>query len=433
MMTHRPTDSIGIAGRTIQPARWGLATLSLIVAVLPGLPGCLPAPPPNGGGGGGELNTSDPTNGGASYIQSSACGACHADKKALVGLHGHSQMLHPLSGGPPVYPPEATRAGVPNPPDSLAWTDVSFVIGGYLRGAKFVDSMGYLMTDGVEGFNTAWNLDFLPNGTVAGFSSNLPSQVTPLPYDCFRCHTTGPSSQGHQNNLPGILGTWAEPGVQCEACHGPGSRHPANAPANIYINSEASFCGTCHTNGGDPNIIAAQDGYIANYAQYPELLASPHASFRCITCHDPHTSVEYEPNAAFTNTCRNCHATQTMALHDGIIFVRGDYVETMSCVSCHMPFASKVATTASPAVVGPLGRMADNRSHIFFVNTGNVDYTAMFTPNGTQVVKDSNGQAAVTVDFVCIRCHNGIGRAFALTVKSASEIAQGIHTKVPPQ
>ena len=50
-------------------------------------------------------------------------------------------------------------------------------------------------------------------------------------------------------------------------------------------------------------------------------------------------------------------------------------------------------------------------------------YTRLF-----QVVKDANGKAAVTIDFVCLRCHNTEnGFPFRLTLKSASEIARGIH------
>ena len=46
-----------------------------------------------------------------------------------------------------------------------------------------------------------------------------------LPYDCGACHTTGYSTQGNQDGRAGMVGTFAFPGVQCEACHGAGSLH----------------------------------------------------------------------------------------------------------------------------------------------------------------------------------------------------------------
>ena len=44
------------------------------------------------------------------------------------------------------------------------------------------------------------------------------------PYNCGTCHTTGYNPEG-ENELPGIVGTWAEPGIRCEECHGPGAGH----------------------------------------------------------------------------------------------------------------------------------------------------------------------------------------------------------------
>jgi hypothetical protein len=137
--------------------------------------------------------------------------------------------------------------------------------------------------------------------------------------------------------------------------------------------------------------------------------------------------VAYARDQAIIKDCKDCHPNQNMALHDGLVFTRGDYVETLSCASCHMPYAGKSAASASAAVVGPYGRMGDIRTHLFFINTNNVNYTGMFSADGKSVLKDANGKASVTVDFVCVRCHNGIGNAFALMVDSASGIAVGLH------
>ena len=96
-----------------------------------------------------------------------------------------------------------------------------------------------------------------------------------------------------------------------------------------------------------------------------------------------------------------------------------------------MPYATKSAAAAGEDVVGADGRMGDIRTHIWYINTDMVDYTAMFSADGTTVKKDANGKASVTVDFVCLRCHSDTGNAFALTVRSASDIALEIHETVP--
>lgn len=385
---------------------------------------CPFAPLPNGDDAENGLNTTDPTNGGAEYIGSATCAACHPTYAEKHRIHGHSQKLQKLSGSAPTYPDEGTRAGIPNPPDGKAWTDITYVIGGYYRKGRFIDSDGYVMTDGVDGVNTQWNLDFPPTGTVAGWTTYSSSQVDPKPYghSCFKCHTTGPSEDGNQDDLVGIQGTFAEPGVQCEACHGPGSRHAPNPPRNIYVNDKAEFCGACHSRGDDMNVIPVKGGFIRHHEQYQELLASPHAGLRCITCHATHTSTAYDRDNAIINDCSACHAGQDLAFHEGKVFERGDYVETVRCESCHMPYATKSATAATEDVVGAMGaRMGDIRTHIFNINRIMVGFNAMFDDDGNSVKKDANGQAAVTLDFVCLRCHNGKGNAFALSLRTPGD------------
>lgn len=384
-------------------------------------------------------NTTDRTNADASYIGSEACGACHQDIEAQQAIHGHAFKLNRVQGVPPEFPPEGDRAGVPNPPDGIDWSQVSYVIGGYTKKARFIDLDGFIYITGTNGLATQWNLDFPPNGTVPGFVNYETGRTTPKPYDfsCFVCHTTGPQPPDEDNpqfqdNRPGFAGTWQEAGIQCEACHGPGSNHvPNTAARDAFVDTSARFCGECHNRpfDSDGSVILASNGYIKHHEQYPELLASGgHAGFDCITCHDPHVSAVYDPQNAIRQGCTDCHPNQTMALHSGKTFVRGDYSEVLSCESCHMPYATRSGSNATAATVGDFGRMGDTRTHIFRIDTSESDYTTMFNDDMTEVVKDSNGQAAVTVDFVCLRCHNGIGNVFELTLESASTIASGIHS-----
>jgi hypothetical protein len=409
-----------------------VAATAVVIALTSGQ-GCpLGAPPPDD-----EPvynNTTDRTNGNARFLGSAACRACHPDTDDLQRLHGHAHMLKPVLGAPPSYPPQAARAGVPTPPPGFDWSQVSYVIGGYLRKANFVNQDGYVLTSGTTGMDTQWNLPLALTGEPAHFVPYQPGDASlqPYNYSCFVCHTTGPqppsaANPRFQDNRPGMAGTWVEAGVQCEACHGPGSNHVPNPEArDIYVNTSAAFCGECHSRpfGSGGQVIQAANGYIQNYQQYGELLASGgHSGFECVTCHDPHVSVNYDRGRALRQTCTGCHEGFNMALHEGITFVSGDYVERVSCQSCHMPPATLSASFAEPGG----SRIADMRTHIFRINTENVNYTGMFTPDLRQVRKDADGRAAVTVDFVCLRCHHGTGSAFALTVTSASEVARVMH------
>lgn len=390
-------------------------------------------------------NTADPTNNGAKYIGSASCKACHPGVAEEFRLSGHAYKLNRITDGAPQYPDQADRAGGFEPPEGKTWQDIAYVIGGYIRKARFVTLDGYVMTDGVDGVHTQWNLDFPANGTEAGWVAYEPDRTEPKPYaeSCFRCHTTGPQpfDENHptfQDNRPGMMGTFAEPGVQCEACHGPGSNHIPNPSArDMFVDVANDRCKACHTRpyGDDSGKILASGGFIKHHEQWPELKASGgHSSFTCTTCHDAHRGTNYDDkDKAIRNKCEACHADQNMALHEGKVYVRGNYVEELDCTSCHMPYATKsgsktVIELTDPATGGTVtARIGDMRTHIFRIDTRNVDYTAMFNDDMTEVVRDAQGRAAVTVDFVCLRCHNGTGNAFPLAISSAATIATGMH------
>ena len=242
---------------------------------------------------------------------------------------------------------------------------------------------------------------------------------------CTACHVEVPN--GH-----------ADAGVDCESCHGPGSGHFTTADSAVQIDISRIFidpdgaqtCNACHTRStaDASDVILAADGFILAQQQATELTASGgHATFNCGYCHEPHGSVTHDLAGAIRNDCTVCHTVQTMAGHGGDVFVSGDYTEALRCESCHMPFATRAASNAGADVVGVAGRMGDTRTHIFRIDTAPQDYTAFLSADGTQVNRDTEGRAAVTVDFVCLRCHNGLGNVFNLSVARAAEIAGRIH------
>jgi hypothetical protein len=408
--------------------------LPLLGTVLAGS-GCVPMAPPEDDGPYFN-NTTDPTNAGATYVGADACIACHSTVGETHSLHGHAHALTRVQGQPPSFPTAATRASVPNPPDGFTWGDISYVIGGYARAAHFIDNDGFVLTTGVDQVNTQWNLSVPPNGTASGFVPFRPDADSPLEYSfsVFERQTTGalpqdPDSPEFQDNRPGITGTWSDEGVQCEACHGPGSNHlPNPAARDIFVGSQASACGKCHAQNDDPGIILAEAGFIRPYQQWAELLASGgHSSFACTTCHSPHASTAYDRQNAIRNECAVCHSGQDLAFHEGAIFVRGDYTEELTCVSCHMSFATMEASFAGVEIVGPEGRMGDTRTHIFRINSQSADGSVLFTADGTQVIEDEAGEAALTLDFVCSRCHNGIGNAPLFPATVLPGIAANMH------
>lgn len=399
---------------------------------------CIPSPTNNVTG---YANTTDPTNNGASYIGSSACRSCHTDIAELDALHGHGQALKMVTGSAPSYPAGATRAGVPVVPNGMTFMDVSYLQGGYTHNAFYIDTDGYILTDGVLGAHAQYVLEMPGIGRTAGLAEYLP-EVTdrkPFSFECIRCHTVGPQPVSAENpmtqdNRPGIEGTWIEAGVQCEACHGPGSKHVGNTSArNLFVDTSIDLCQRCHLSGDDANVVAVSNGFVASNTQVAELKASGgHASFDCGYCHDPHTSVTYDRERALRNACTSCHSDMNMAAHEGAVFTRGDYTEVLSCESCHMPYAGLSGTAAPESVVGPDGHVGDIRSHVFRIVTNVTTMAENLNADSTALAKDAQGRAGITVDVVCARCH-GAGAteensAFEIDNDLARQIAGNLHT-----
>lgn len=385
-------------------------------------------------------NVTDKTNRGASYLTSNGCRACHSGFYDTHMRHPHAQALKRVTGGAPAFPPPAD--GVPVPPDGFAWSDISYMLGGYIKRAVFFDANGYALTTGLTGKNTEWNLPNPPAGTGAQFGPHLPTAAAPTPFDgsSIQSYTTGgmpqdPANPMFQENRPGFLGTWVEPGVQCEACHGPGGNHAPNPGArDLFVDPNgAQTCNACHSRpyGTTSRDILAAEGFVRPLSQAQELAASGyHARFACGLCHESHRSLTYDRENAIRNDCSACHGEMNMALHEGKVFRRASdgYTETLTCISCHMPFATLAGTAAPASLVGPQARVGDTRTHIFRISSENIDYTGFLTPDGTKVRLDAEGMAAVTVDFVCLRCHNEMALPnIPFNVDRASEIAPNVH------
>jgi len=354
------------------------------------------------------------------YVGSQACMGCHNVVNPNTGYNiwseymtsGHPYKLNAVNNAPPVYPPN-TSPGVPNPPPGTNWSDYDWVIGGYGWKARFV------LPDG-KVFNTTQEVQY--NLETMGWVPYNFGQTVIYNYNCFKCHTTGPDPSGSWNGNPAdSLGTFSEPGIRCEGCHGPGSDHIANPTVHPPIQGEdlqITRCGDCHQRGGTTNNIPASGGYIQHHEQINEMRASKHGDgnspdLTCASCHETHVPLRYPdatPEEGIKTTCQTCHPNKEILLNG--------QPKNIDCVDCHMAPASK---SAVGLVVGN-SRRGDVKTHIMGINTNAVDYTAMFNTGGTAVLLDGDGLAAVTLDFVCLRCHT------TEDVTWASGYAMDIHT-----
>ena len=377
--------------------RWIVLSIAvlLIAAVLagcasePGPQGPVGPPGPPGPEGPqgppGEPGSSGSSSGGgsspvvATYVGGTTCGGCHPDIYDTFQKSGHAWILNPVSEGKaPDYPFTRTL----QLPEGISWSDVSYVVGGYEWKARFLDQQGYLVTGDAAQFN-------LPNDNleIEGALVDYHAGESELSYDCGACHTTGYSPNGHQNDLAGIAGSWQEPGVQCEACHGPGSLHAQNPQGvQMKINTDAELCESCHIPGGSQD-MNTKNGFILHKDSYGGMFLGKHNALDCVECHDPHAGVAQLREAKVQTTvalCEDCHMEearyQKVAAHQKL---------GLDCFKCHMPLMIESAW-ADPNI-----NTADVRTHAMSIDPTQIN----------QIDQSGSYLTQVSLSFACKPCH----------------------------
>ncbi|MBN1572241.1 MAG: hypothetical protein JW984_03475 [Deltaproteobacteria bacterium] len=98
--------------------------------------------------------------------------------------------------------------------------------------------------------------DFVKKTRHPGAFDTLRENKRQFEPECFSCHTTGYRMPGGFTNLytAGEL-----IGVQCEACHGPGSRHVLDTKVNMKKTPTEKDCVTCHDIENDDNFVYSTD------------------------------------------------------------------------------------------------------------------------------------------------------------------------------
>ena len=201
-----------------------------------------------------------------------------------------------------------------------------------------------------------------------GFDSPRPETRRKVDYDCMGCHNSYPRiPAGHDQpgSEPAYLAELPT-GIDCQRCHGPGSKHVAAAskkgtivnPAKLSADRQLEVCMQCHletTSTRLPSIIRRFDRPPFAYTPGEPLseyqLAVDHApgtgredkfevvnaayrmrqskcylkspAMTCTTCHDPHGESKKAE-------CGSCHSNSSLA-------ALPNHGPGAGCVGCHMP------------------------------------------------------------------------------------------------
>lgn len=314
------------------------------------------------------------------YVGSEKCFECHMEQFNYWQASGHPWKLRKVE--------KARYAKLPLPP-GYSWDDISYVIGGANKKARFIDKKGYIITSAKDGSEakTQYNIE---DGSWSFYHKGEKK-----PYKCGPCHMTAYSKDGHQDGLEGMIGTWKEDGIGCEECHGPGAAHlKEQNKQTIVINRSPNLCGKCHQRGGQGPEPPAKGGFIRHHEQINELKAGIHKDLTCLDCHNPHQRA-----ILAKDNCAECHDEIAAS------FAKNRHgLQDTRCVECHMPKATKSAISVASYI-------GDVRTHLFKINTD--PKASMFKEVEKDGKKVTYAQGFVTVEYACLSCHGSRDKEWA--------------------
>jgi hypothetical protein len=300
------------------------------------------------------------------YVGSATCARCHANTYESFMQTWHPNMLRPAD--------EAIILGdfASQDPDlTFSRDDVSWVIGGQYKQRYLTESEGelYVLPSEWNVVTREWVAYVRGEWSINSDEAQI-LRMRPYGQYCAGCHTTGydPTTQ-----------TWVEPGVLCEACHGPGADHVASTgdktkittPSKLDFQQQVEVCAQCHSRGvdstgdfpfpvgyhpggptqlGEVFILSTNpddfwpDGTAKrHHMQYHDWKQGEHQeSVSCIFCHNSPSvgETDHQTRMVGNERCLVCHEGQTdLAAH---IPFMAEAVDQVDCTDCHMPQVSKL-------------------------------------------------------------------------------------------
>jgi hypothetical protein len=309
------------------------------------------------------------------YVGDASCASCHpaisASQKSTsmrqTTVHPedadllHSNPLLNFSFGPYRYliktsgktSTYSVTDGKQTQSGTLLWT---FGTGRVGQSYIFKKDDGKLYEARVTYFHSLKALDFTPDRALKSAGSLDEAMDRTVDESevsrCLACHTTA-SATGRKPDQKNLI-----PGVTCEACHGPASKHVSAMklakatgdldvgalaifnPARLSPTDSVDFCGACHSTWWDVKLSGIRG--VSNVKAQPYRLESSKcwgkgdARLTCIACHDPHVEVSSDP-AHYDKVCLSCHVGTVGMKTTAEMPGPACHVGSKECVTCHMP------------------------------------------------------------------------------------------------
>ena len=265
---------------------------------------------------------------------------------------------------------------------------IDYIIGsGHHTNSHMYQVNGYLYQAPLTFYTQEGKWD-LPPGFDDGANSRYSRMIKT---ECMTCHNMYPDndelSANRYNSIPS--------GIGCERCHGPGELHVQQKmkgeivdtseradrtivnPAKLKTSLKNDVCQRCHLQGNtvtkpgkdffdfkpgmklssvmsvfrpqfesdDAFIMASHSERLQKSTCFKQTRKQQNAeALNCITCHNPHKSVQSTEADYFNSTCKDCHGGRNQ--QEAQIQCSAPKQKRMSndnnCVECHMPKSGSV-------------------------------------------------------------------------------------------
>lgn len=250
---------------------------------------------------------------------------------------------------------------------------MAYIIGsGQHTNSHLLSINGYLFQAPITFYTQEGRWDMAP-----GFASNKNERFDRfLTDECITCHNHFPDFEKRSLNKYTAMPT----GIECERCHGPGEIHVREKlagnivdtskmidytivnPANLSRDLQMDLCQRCHLQGipvleegktffdfkPGMQLSSVMNVFLPRYSNSHEkfIMASQadrlrlsncfkNSEMTCVTCHNPHKSVQSTGKAVFNQKCQQCHSEvkgKTCSAPEQLL-QSGGY----DCAGCHMP------------------------------------------------------------------------------------------------
>ncbi|ACS79445.1 multiheme c-type cytochrome [Maridesulfovibrio salexigens] len=346
-----------------------------------------------------SVNVAKITSQPKAFVGSENCKTCHLEHYDSWKITNHSRMAQDVTKNKDAFIVDINhkvimadfkkleeKGKLKMPLDKIYFPkkdEIKYTLGNEWKQRYIVEKDGVLYISPIQ-FNTE-------TGRWVNYHDN-DWDKRPWLLKCGGCHTTGVKLDKNDPSK----GTFSEPGVGCEACHGAGSWHaalPKTAlfekretiinPAKLPRGTAVQICGSCHNRGkstmqkgaswavgytpgkalepfyvstsyasGDKKHVYPNEFSKAHHQQYIDWLKSEHRreGVTCTSCHSVHElgmpATRFQTKAAGSASCLTCHKQQNSNMAHSIH-------SFANCVGCHMPRIAKSAESA------------DIHSHVF--------------------------------------------------------------------